>query len=262
MGWGWGWVFSWLVLGGGGGARGWGVGGGLPACLPELLAPAGRCAGPARRQLPPGAATNPQLPRSAPSFVTSSHQCATLPQDGAACACLQVEQGGGDPSQIEALRRKSELSQEAAGIKRRMRESQLSRWVLPWEGSAQERGRAGGAGRLVVARWCGEQVGACPGCGGQRPWVHLPQVAAYWEDQVRDLCPSSRHVALWCRLLAGPPCARPLLVWAYSLVSDRTGLQHRLFPKPHAPAAAASAALQLQAGEPPAQRRAAQAGLH
>ncbi|EFN51423.1 hypothetical protein CHLNCDRAFT_28067, partial [Chlorella variabilis] len=40
------------------------------------------------------------------------------------------QQGGGDPSQIEALRRKSELSQEAAGIKRRMRESQLSSFKL------------------------------------------------------------------------------------------------------------------------------------
>lgn len=38
-----------------------------------------------------------------------------------------AEQGGGDPAEIDALRRKSELIQEAAAIKKRQRESQLVR---------------------------------------------------------------------------------------------------------------------------------------
>jgi hypothetical protein len=47
-----------------------------------------------------------------------------------AVLCLKVEHGGGDPLEIVALRRKSELIQEAAAIKQSMRESQLSRCVV------------------------------------------------------------------------------------------------------------------------------------
>ena len=40
---------------------------------------------------------------------------------------MQAERGGGEPGEIEALRRKSELIQEAAAIRTRMRDSQLVR---------------------------------------------------------------------------------------------------------------------------------------
>ena len=36
---------------------------------------------------------------------------------------------GGDPAALQALRRKSELAGEAAALRRRMKESQLTRWV-------------------------------------------------------------------------------------------------------------------------------------
>ena len=41
---------------------------------------------------------------------------------------VQAEQEGGDATEIVALRRKAELIQEAEAIKKRMRESQLTRW--------------------------------------------------------------------------------------------------------------------------------------
>lgn len=67
----------------------------------------------------------------------------------------QAEQGSGDPAQLAELRKKSDLVQEADLIRRRMKESQLTRCALCtlcWA-------RVGGAGAVLGSTCDSEDVG-------------------------------------------------------------------------------------------------------
>jgi hypothetical protein len=129
------------IAGGGGG--GGGGGGAASAGRQPPLAGAARACSAALRMLryKDGTAMCPLLRAGGAVFIytvrvnltqrahTHAWELAAPPPSLPLLAAPQAEQGGGDPSQIEALRRKSELAQEGAAIRKRMRESQLVRWA-------------------------------------------------------------------------------------------------------------------------------------